>query len=101
MPLDEMTVQAGRGEKGALQVNEGAWFPVVEGGFLEGFGYGSDPVAVAGNLFDGEANAVVGYALVYFKLVGEGGGIQKVLLVPWVEISFTSPKASIIPVNMG
>jgi len=73
MALYKVPVEAGGGEQGALQVDEGAYLPLVEGGFLEGFGYGSNAVVVVGDLFYGEAYAIMGYALVDFKLVGEGG----------------------------
>ena len=62
--LDDVAVEATIHDHASFEVDEVAGLPCPEVGFFEGLFYCGDAVAVAGDLFDGEADAVVGQALV-------------------------------------
>jgi len=71
--LDDVTIEAAVEEHTSFQVDEVACLPGFQIGLLEGFFDGCHPVEAVFYLFHGEADPVVGDALVYFQFLREGG----------------------------
>ena len=73
MSLDDMSIEAAVHDEASFEVDEVAGFPVAEIGLFECLFDGGDAVEVVFYFFDGEANAVMGYALVDPEFGGDGG----------------------------
>lgn len=71
--LDDVAVEASVHEQASFQVDEITFFPGLQSSLLEGLFDGGDAVHAVFHLFYGEADPVMGDALVDFKLLGEGG----------------------------
>jgi len=65
VPLDDMAIEAAIHDHTSFEVDEVSGLPGAEIGFFEGFFDGGDAVKRAVRFFYGEADAVVGKALVY------------------------------------
>ena len=78
--LNDMAVESAVHEEASFQVDEVAGFPVAQIGLFQGFPDGGHAVEIVFELFDGEADAVVGDALVYFEFAREGGGDPECLI---------------------
>ncbi len=75
--LDDMAVEAAVHDQASFEVDEVSGLPVAEIGLFECFFNRGDAVEGILYFFDGEASAVVGYALVNGQLLGEGGFYPK------------------------
>ena len=78
--LDDMAVEPAIHDQASFEVDEIAGLPLAEVAFFEGFFDGCDAVEVVLLFFHGEADAVVGDALIDFELVGDGGGYPECLI---------------------
>jgi len=64
VPLDDMPIEAAIHDHATFEIDEAAGLPVPEVCFFQGFIYGGNAVEVVADGFNGQAGAVVGYALV-------------------------------------
>ena len=70
--LDDMAVEAAVHDQASFEVDEIAGLPLAEAAFFEGFFDGRYAVEIVFLFFHGEADAVMGDALVDFEFVGDG-----------------------------
>src|SRR5690606_15899375 len=85
MPLYNVPVQPVAQLHAALQVYNAAFLPVLKVGFIQCFPYSGNGIGIVFNVYYSKANAVVRYALVYFKLGGKGSRnnyVQVVVILP-------------------
>ena len=73
MTLDDMAVEAAVEGHAPFEVDERAFLPGIEVAFSEGFIDGGHAVCVFPDFFHGQADAVMGDALIDLKFGGEGG----------------------------
>jgi hypothetical protein len=70
--LDDMTVETAIDRHAAFEVDEGAFLPGIEVCFPEGFIDGGHTVGIFPDFFHGQADAVMGDALIGLEFGGEG-----------------------------
>ena len=73
MSLDDVAVKPAVHDQASLEVDKIAWLPGVQVALFEGFFDGCYAVEVVLELFHGQADAVMGNALVDLKFGGDGG----------------------------
>ena len=80
--LDDMAVETSVHQHGTLNVHLVANLQQSEVGTLQSLLHGGDGVSGLNNVYDGEADAIVSDALVYFQFVDKGAGKGEVDVFP-------------------